>query len=104
MNGKPENLRPTRAKTSLLDPDDIAIRVLGRLAVSPERLQRFLALSGLGPDTIRDAAKTPGFLHAVLDHVATHEALLVEIAAELDVAPTVIAQAQTRASQSDENI
>jgi hypothetical protein len=104
MNGKLQNTRPTRAKSSLLDPDDTAIRVLGCLATDPERLERFLALTGLGPDTIRTSAKTPGFLQAVLDHVAAHEFLLVQIAAELGVSPAAIAEAQARGSRFEQDV
>jgi hypothetical protein len=50
--------------------EDIAVKALTLLIRDQERLARFLALTGLGPDTIRAAAGSPGFLRAVLDHVA----------------------------------
>ena len=43
----------------------LGIQALAYLAGDPERLGRFLALSGLGPETIRAAAHDPGFLAGV---------------------------------------
>ncbi|RXF74660.1 DUF3572 domain-containing protein [Hansschlegelia zhihuaiae] len=60
--------------------EDVAGRALGFLAADPERLGRFLALSGLDPATIREAAREPGFLPGVLDHILTDERLLTEFA------------------------
>ena len=61
--------------------ETMAIAALGFLAAEPERLARFLALSGLGPHNLRQAATSPGFLAAVLDHLAADERLLVAFAA-----------------------
>lgn len=61
-----------------------------------ERLGRFLALTGLSPDTIRREAKTSRFLAAILDYVAADEQLLVAIAAELGVGPDAIVAAHRR--------
>jgi hypothetical protein len=57
-------------------------------------LARFLALTGLGPETIRAAAGSPGFLKAVLDHVAGHEDLLVGLADEMGTRPETIVEAR----------
>jgi hypothetical protein len=56
--------------------EDIAIKALTLLTGDRERLAGFLSLTGLGPETIRAAAGSPGFLKAVLDHVAGNEDLL----------------------------
>jgi hypothetical protein len=48
--------------------ESMAIEVLGFLAEDPARLDRFLALSGLGLHNLQAAAEEPGFLAAVLDH------------------------------------
>lgn len=80
------------------DPETIAVRVLERLAADPERIGRFLALTGLDPGSLRSAASRPDFLPAVLDHVVSDEALLVEVAAEAGLRPEAIAVAQQRLS------
>lgn len=47
----------------------IALAALTTLVADPERLGSFLAATGIGPDTVRQAAETPGFLVAVLDQL-----------------------------------
>jgi hypothetical protein len=72
----------------------LAIKALTYLTGDQERLARFLALTGLGPETIRAAAGSPGFLKAVLDHVAGHEDLLIALADEIGTRPETIAEAR----------
>ena len=60
----------------------MAIEALGFLAGDAERLERFLAISGLGPHNLRRAAADPAFLGAVLDYLASDEKLLLAFAAE----------------------
>ncbi len=72
----------------------LAIAALGYLAAEPERIGAFLALSGIGPEAIRDAAREPHFLAGVLEHVASDERLLVAFAAEAGVKPEAIVRAQ----------
>jgi hypothetical protein len=85
-----------RARQTLDRPaaEDIAVKALTLLTRDPERLARFLALTGLGPETIRAAAGSPGFLRAVLDHVAGHEDLLVALADEMEARPETIVEAR----------
>ena len=52
------------------DAEALAIAALSFIASEPERLGRFLALTGIGPESLRAAARDPGFLVGVLDHVA----------------------------------
>ncbi|PNE12369.1 MAG: hypothetical protein CR217_03920 [Beijerinckiaceae bacterium] len=75
-------------------PESIAIEVLTFLAGNPGRLDRFLALSGLGRDSLRAAAGEPGFLAAILDHLASDESLLLAFAARAGHAPATIAKAR----------
>src|ERR1700757_1660107 len=58
----------------------LAIQALSFIAEEPERLGAFLAASGIGPDAIREAADTPGFLAGVLDHMLSDESLLLAFA------------------------
>ena len=74
--------------------ETIAVQALGFLAADETRLERFLALSGLGPENLREAASGPGFLAAVLDHVAGDESLLLAFAAEQGLDPTEIGRAR----------
>ena len=79
-------------------PQTVAIDALGFLAGEPERLARFLALSGLGPHNLRQAATSPGFLAAVLDHLAADEPLLLAFAAAQGIDPAAVTRARDRLS------
>ena len=54
----------------------LAINALGFLAAEPDRLGRFLAISGVGPDALRQSASDPQFLAGVLDYLLGDESLL----------------------------
>ena len=84
------------------DPEHLAILALSFIASEPERLERFLALTGLGPETIRGAANSPGFLIAVLDHVAQDEGLLRAFALQHEMDPAVVARAYAMVSRRGE--
>jgi hypothetical protein len=83
-----------RSSTSEEEAQGLAIEALTWLGEDAERLQRFLALSGLGPQNLRSAAAESGFLGAVLDHLAGNEALLLAFAARRRVAPEAVMEAQ----------
>jgi hypothetical protein len=80
--------------TGRANAEALAITALGFLAGDPERLSRFLALSGLGPGNLREAAAEPSFLLAVLDHLAGDERLLVAFAGEQGVDPSAVSAAR----------
>ncbi|MBL8589117.1 MAG: DUF3572 domain-containing protein [Methylobacteriaceae bacterium] len=76
------------------DAEAIAISALGFLARDESRLERFLTLSGLAPDTLREAAAAPGFLAGVLDHLLADDALARQAAEDLVLAPDSLARAR----------
>lgn len=59
----------------------LAIEGLQYIAGHSEELSRFLALSGLSPVDLRDAADSPAFLSGVLDYFMGDEAVLLAFAA-----------------------
>jgi hypothetical protein len=77
-----------------IDPDALATKALAYVASDPERLGRFLALSGLDPGSIRQASRSPGFLPAVLDHVLSDERLLLAFASDAGLRPERVAEAR----------
>ena len=83
----------TNLRVSADEAKDIAIEALGFLASDPERLGRFLALTGLGPENLRAAAQEPAFLGQVLNHLAQDETLLLAFAANSAKTPEQIAAA-----------
>jgi hypothetical protein len=82
------------SKPSRADAERIALEALGYIVADEDRLWAFLGATGLEPGTIRDAVQTPGFLVAVLDHVAANESLLIELAAALRAKPERLMEAR----------
>ena len=62
------------------------------LAADPERLSRFLAVTGLGAGNLREAAAQPGFGTGVLAYLADDEPLLVAFAERQGTAPDQLGQ------------
>src|SRR4051794_16910253 len=72
----------------------LAITALSFVAADPEHLGRFLSLTGIGPESIRAAARQPGFLLGVLDYVAGDEAMLLAFANQNDFDPEDVQRAR----------
>jgi len=83
----------SKANLDRADAEKVAIHALSFLAADPDRLGRFLALTGLGPEDIRTAARAPGFLAGVLEHIAEDESALLALAQETGVPAEYIARA-----------
>jgi Protein of unknown function (DUF3572) len=79
--------RPTREAAETL-----AVQALVFIAEQPEQLSRFLAVTGIAPDQIRDAAREPDFLAGVLDHMLGDEALLIAFAESAGIDPAAVAR------------
>ena len=86
--------RPSRGKAQRDAAEALAIAALAFIAAEPERLGRFLATTGIGPDSIRAAAREPRFLAGVLDHVAADEPLLRAFAADRGIDPGEVMRAR----------
>jgi hypothetical protein len=80
-------------ETNRNDAEALAVAALGFLAADVDRLGRFLAITGLGPENLRQAATDPGFLAGVLAHVADDEPLLVAFAANEGIPPERVSRA-----------
>jgi hypothetical protein len=81
--------------------ESLAIQALNFLATEPERLSRFLALSGLDPARIRAAAAESGFLAGVLAHLGEDERLLLAFAADAGVTPAEVERARRLLAGAD---
>jgi uncharacterized protein DUF3572 len=68
----------------------LAIGALGFIAQTPEYLERFMALTGIEAQSIRRAAREPGFLLGVLDHILGDETLLLAFAKESEIDPRAV--------------
>ena len=72
----------------------VAIQSLSFIAGDPERLGLFLAETGIGPETLRNAAGDPNFLLSVLDFVLRDDATVKAFAGVSELHPTNIAAAR----------
>ena len=88
--------RPSVKESSILrdNAQDLAIAALGFLSAEPDRLRRFLDLSGLGPHNLRGAAADPGFLAATLDYLIADEPLLIGFSAAQGMEPKRVVAAR----------
>jgi hypothetical protein len=82
------------ARPTAEDAAALALNGLAFLAEDAERLNRFLALTGIAPEELRAAADAPETLLAVLDHLLADESLLLVFAASKGFPPETIAPAR----------
>ena len=80
----------------------VAIQALSFVAGDPERLGLFLAESGIGPETLRNAASDPRFLASVLDFIMRDDATVKAFANVSQLHPTNIAAARQALRDPDE--
>ncbi len=84
--------KPTRHPSEVAEI--VAIQALSFVAGEPERLGLFLSESGIGPETLRSAAKDPQFLVSVLDFVLRDDETVQAFASVSQLDPTTIAAAR----------
>lgn len=85
--------RTPSARMTRPDAESIAVAALSFIASDAERLGKFLSLTGIGPDTLRQAAREAGFLGQVMGFLIEDEALLLAFAADLGENPVRVAAA-----------
>ena len=73
----------------------LAIQALAFIAEEPERLSRFLDMTGIAAEEMRTAASQPGFLAGVLEHMLGDENLLIAFADDAGIDPAEIARARS---------
>jgi hypothetical protein len=90
--------KASHKKMTIEEAESVGVRALSYIADDEKRLALFLDATGLRPETIRRATAAPGFLAAVLDHVAADEVLLLGLANALSTAPERIMEARSALS------
>jgi hypothetical protein len=86
---------------SVDEAERVAVSAFSYITNDEDRLNRFLAVSGLRVDTIRIAAESAGFFAGILDYIASDEALLVGFAEEQKIKPEQVMQAHWTLSPSE---
>jgi hypothetical protein len=71
-----------REKMTRERAETIGLDSLAFLAAMPERIERFMHLSGLNAPALRARASDPDFLRAVLDFLLTEDALVADFCKE----------------------
>jgi hypothetical protein len=74
--------------------EDIAVKALTFLAEDEERLGHFMAVAGLGVDTLRIAATSPDFLAGILDYIVSDEGLIVSFSDRAALRPEQVMAAK----------
>jgi hypothetical protein len=83
------------------EAETLAVAAFSAITGDEERMSRFMAISGLRSDTIREAASSPRFFAGILDYVVSDEPLLIALATELNVKPERLMGAHLALSPSE---
>ncbi|MBL8791815.1 MAG: DUF3572 domain-containing protein [Rhizobiales bacterium] len=78
------------------DEGDLALKLLGFLASDPDLIGRFMALTGLSPNDLRQSLADPAFQAGVLDFALQDESLLLAFAANAGIRPESVMRARSR--------
>jgi len=76
------------------DPVAIALAALAATLGDDRRARRFIDLTGIGTDELRQRADEPALLAALLRFLEAHEPDLVSVAVQLGVKPEDLVQAR----------
>lgn len=95
----------SRHKSPISDADAelIGIRALGFMAEDGDRLERFLALSGVGIDSLKAQANDPQTLAGILTYMMQDESLLLSFSANQQLQPEEISAAHRLLSGAHES-
>lgn len=91
--GLKANLKSKKPSMNRDAAEALALSGLGFLAEDPNRLGRFLSLSGMGPDELRAEAGSAHVMTAVLDYLLEDESLLLVFAGMKGLDPASVAEA-----------
>jgi hypothetical protein len=69
------------------DAETLALSALAATLTDERRAQRFLALSGIDTDDLRNRASEPSLLAALLRFLEAHEPDLIDVAQAIGVRP-----------------
>ncbi len=93
-------MKTRKAKLTLDDAETIALQGLTFLAGDPQRLVRFLSLTGLSPQDLKGFGRDPNLQMALMEYLLGDESLLLVFTSEAGVSPEVIAPAYELLAQA----
>lgn len=83
-----------------IETESLCADILGWVAADETLMARFLALSGLTVDTLRQAAQEPGFYSGILGFLMGHEPTLIAYCDARDIAPERVVEVWQRLEQA----
>ena len=93
---KPPNLAVMNRLKQTHDAETLPLDLITFLAQDEERFERFLALSGLGPDDFRARLAEPSFQAMILDQVLQDQSLVLEFTAAHGLKPEAVLAARRK--------
>lgn len=87
---------PRNSHISDSDAQVIALKALAFLVSDSDRIDRFVSVTGIAPESIRARAAEVGFLGAVLEHFRSDQPLLLTFAESAGIDPETIDAAGIR--------
>jgi hypothetical protein len=84
---------PGNTRSGAAQAEETAAAILGWLANEPDMLGRFLALSGVQPNQLRNAVNDPGFLAGMIDFLMGHEPTLLAFCEATETKPETVTAA-----------
>lgn len=79
-----------RNSQTTLEPSDIILKLLVFLSTDEDRLTRFLALSGIDPQELRDRHGDPVFQGFLLDYLFQDDPTTSAFCADCDITPEAL--------------
>jgi hypothetical protein len=93
-----ESIVLSRQKPASVSAETIGLKGVGFLASSEDDLLRFMGISGVGLDELRERAGEPEVLIAVIDFLLSEDALLTAFCEAESLTPQMVHLAQHRLS------
>ncbi len=75
------------------DPTAVVLQALAATLAEPRRAERFLALTGLDADQLREQIGDPGMLGALIGFLENHEPDLIAVAEAIGSTPEALVAA-----------
>ena len=76
------------------DPRTIALSALAATLTDERRARRFLDLTGIGTDELRQRADDPSLLSALIGFLEAHEPDLLSVAEQIGIEPVALIDAR----------
>jgi hypothetical protein len=84
------------------DAQALALAALAATLTDERRARRFLDLTGIGTDELRERASEPALLSALIGFLEAHEPDLLAVSEEIGAAPELLVDARRRLESEEQ--